>query len=67
MINLVWICPLRVGAVFVLKELMIVLPNSLSGHMGSLVPGIECWSDIQTLLLRMCIDATVESFVLITT
>ncbi len=41
MINLVWICPLHVGAFSVLKELMIVLPNSLSGHMGSLVPGIE--------------------------
>lgn len=24
-----------------LKELVIVLPNSLSEHMGSLVPGIE--------------------------
>ena len=32
---------LQVGAFSVLKELVIVLPNSLSEHMGSLVPGIE--------------------------
>ncbi|KAG0632469.1 hypothetical protein M758_1G330700 [Ceratodon purpureus] len=31
----------KVGAFSVLKELVIVLPNSLSEHMGSLVPGIE--------------------------
>ena len=38
---LVWVCTLQVGAFSVLKELAIVLPKSLSEHMGSLVPGIE--------------------------
>ena len=32
---------MQVGAFSVLKELVIVLPDSLSDHMGSLVPGIE--------------------------
>jgi hypothetical protein len=31
----------QVGAFSVLKELVIVLPDSLSDHVGSLVPGIE--------------------------
>ncbi|KAH9575070.1 hypothetical protein CY35_01G092900 [Sphagnum magellanicum] len=31
----------KVGAFSVLKELVIVLPDSLSDHVGSLVPGIE--------------------------
>lgn len=39
MVNLVTV--FQVGAFSVLKELVIVLPNSLSEHMGSLVPGIE--------------------------
>lgn len=38
---MVWVCNLQVGAFSVLKELVIVLPDSLSDHMGSLVPGIE--------------------------
>jgi hypothetical protein len=32
---------LQVGAFSVLKELVIVLPDCLADHFGSLVPGIE--------------------------
>lgn len=33
--------PFQVGAFSVLKELVVVLPNCLADHFGSLVPGIE--------------------------
>jgi len=32
---------MQVGAFSVLKELVVVLPNCLADHIGSLIPGIE--------------------------
>jgi cullin-associated NEDD8-dissociated protein 1 len=32
---------LQVGAFSVLKELVVVLPDCLADHIGSLIPGIE--------------------------
>lgn len=46
---------LQVGAFSVLKELVMVLPNSLSEHMGSLVPGIEKALNVSDdLTIRVC-------------
>ena len=33
--------PLQVGAFSVLKELVVVLPDCLAEHIGSLIPGFE--------------------------
>lgn len=35
------LCCLQVGAFSVLKELVVVLPDCLADHIGSLIPGIE--------------------------
>lgn len=41
MINLIFSQHFQVGAFSVLKELVVVLPDCLADHFGSLVPGIE--------------------------
>ncbi|XP_024383560.1 cullin-associated NEDD8-dissociated protein 1 isoform X1 [Physcomitrium patens] len=49
----------KVGAFSVLKELVMVLPNSLSEHMGSLVPGIEKALNDKTSNSNLKIEALV--------
>lgn len=39
--NFARLCCLQVGAFSVLKELVVVLPDCLADHIGSLIPGIE--------------------------
>lgn len=40
---------LQVGAFAVLKELVVVLPDCLADHIGSLIPGIEKALSVCTL------------------
>jgi len=45
---------LQVGAFAVLKELVVVLPDCLADHIGSLIPGIEKALSVCTLSFSKC-------------
>jgi cullin-associated NEDD8-dissociated protein 1 len=42
---------MQVGAFSVLKELVVVLPNCLADHIGSLIPGIEKALNVNNIVL----------------
>lgn len=43
---------MQVGAFSVLKELVVVLPNCLADHIGSLIPGIEKALNVGMIVLN---------------
>lgn len=50
--KLTWWAYLQVGAFSVLKELVVVLPDCLADHIGSIIPGIEKALNVSNFLTQ---------------